>query len=61
MLTFYFNSKLTKIYSYKYWNRFGDGIEINRSLLDLMWTATPTDKNEYPMIALTLKDNKIYI
>ena len=26
-----------------------------------MWTATPTDKNEYPMIVLTLKDNKIYI
>ena len=61
MFTFYFNSKLTKIYYYKYWDRFGDGIEINRSFLDLMWTVTPTDKNEYPMIALTLKDNKIYI
>ena len=61
MFTFYFNSKLTKIYYYIYWDKFGDGIEINRSFLDLIWTVTPTDKNEYPMIALTLKDNKIYI
>ena len=61
MFTFYFNSELTKIYYYKYWDKFGDGIEINRRLLDLVWTTGSKGTHEYPMIALTLKDNKIYI
>ena len=61
MFTFYFNSKITKIYYYRYWDKFADPIEINRSFLDMIWTTKPNDKNEYPMIALTLKNNKIYI
>ena len=31
MFTFYFNSKITKIYYYRYWDKFADPIEINRS------------------------------
>ena len=61
MFTFYLNSKVTKIYYYIYWDKFGDGIEINRRFLDLIWTCSATDKGEYPMLALTLKDNEIYI
>ena len=61
MFTFYLNSKVTKIYYYIYWDKFGDGIEINRRFLDLIWTCSATDKGEYPMLALTLKDNDIYI
>ena len=61
MFTFYLNSKVTKIYYYKYWDKFGDGIEINRSFLDLIWTCSATDNGEYPMLALILKDNEIYI
>lgn len=61
MFSFYFNSKITKIYYYRYWDKFADPIEINRSFLDLGWTTNPNNKKEYPMIALTLKDNKIFI
>jgi hypothetical protein len=60
MFTFYLNSNLTKIYYYN-WNTFIEGVDIKRNLFDLIWTTEPTNTNDFPMFAITFKDNKIYI
>ena len=60
MFTFYLNSNLTKIYYYN-WNNFIEGVDIKRNLFDLIWTRVPTNTNDFPMFAITFKDNKIYI
>lgn len=36
-------------------------MEMNQSFLDLMWTTSPINNHDFPMIALTLKNNKIYV
>ena len=61
MFTFYLNSNITKIYYYIYWKGIEEGVDIHRSFLDLMWTVNPENNNEFPMVAITKKDNKIYI
>ncbi len=61
MFTFYLNSNITKIYYYIYWQGIEEGVDIQRSFLDLMWTVNPENNNEFPMVAITKKDNKIYI
>lgn len=59
MFTFYLNSKLTKVYYYN-WETFFE-CEMNHIFLDVMWTTDRINTNEYPMIAITLNNNKILL
>ena len=61
MFTFYLNTNITKFYYFIFREGYEEGIDIHRSFLDLMWTYLPETNNDFPMIALTLNDNKIYL
>ncbi len=60
MFTFYLNSNMTKIYYYD-WNNFKEGVDIKRRLFDFKWTTNPTSNNGFPMLAITFKNDKIYL